>query len=77
MPGLPRFGKRYAGGVQLAHEQEQQVIARIIELRESEGLSYSRIAGQLNSEGLLFRGKFWNVSTVRNIYRQETEGAAT
>jgi hypothetical protein len=57
-------------------EDEQRVIARIIELRQS-GASYRAIAAQLNADGVApRRGKAWHAPSVRNILVRERPDVA-
>jgi len=48
--GSPAFGQHSGGGELVAGEREQAVLARMARLRGG-GLSYDRIAGQLNAGG--------------------------
>lgn len=72
--GQPRFGWTHVNGVLVQNEREQGIIARICELRNEPGpVSYTVIAGMLNAEGKLMRGRFWSATTVRSVYRKATE----
>lgn len=63
-----------ADGLLLPIEEEQQVIATILDLRE-QGFGYLRIAKQLNREGVpAKKGGKWYPKTVRGVLqRQEVE----
>jgi DNA invertase Pin-like site-specific DNA recombinase len=65
--GSPAFGQQSIDAELVADEAEQEVIARMRELR-GEGLSYRLIAATLNDEGLRSkRGGEWHPQTVSRV----------
>lgn len=70
--GTAPFGKGLAlDSVHLVAEPEEQlVIARILALRQNDGLSLRAIAERLNQEGVRSRGSKWHKTTVQRILKR-------
>jgi len=66
----PAFGQRSADGELVSDDRETAVISHMRELRET-GMSYQRIADQLNAEGLTAkRGGLWHSMTVSRVLQR-------
>jgi len=68
--GIAPFGYRFEDGDVVPVEAEQELLARILELR-AEGLGARRIAAALNDAGLKNprTGRFWSHGTVGDLLR--------
>lgn len=62
----PPFGFCFQDGLVVEHEQEQQTLAQIRELR-SMGFSSAKIANALNARGTPSRGTRWHTTTIQRI----------
>lgn len=67
------YGKGRNGNMIEASQEESEVIAGMIELRDL-GLSYRKICDKMNTNGVLCRGRNWNVKKVyKTIQRYATK----
>jgi DNA invertase Pin-like site-specific DNA recombinase len=65
--GSPAFGQQSVNGELVTDDRESAVTARMRDLR-AEGMSYQRIADQLNAEGMTSkRGGAWHSQTVARV----------
>ena len=70
--GSPAFGQRAKDGELVTDEDEQAVIAKMLELSAA-GLSTRLIATELNADGLLSkRGTQWHSATVARVLRRHS-----
>jgi site-specific DNA recombinase len=68
--GIPRFGYATSGGELVPDEREQDVVARMLELK-AEGCSLHAIAQRLNEEGLRpKRGEYWQATQVARVLKR-------
>jgi site-specific DNA recombinase len=67
--GNPRYGWKKVGKDLVQDEQEQENLARMLELR-GEGLSYQAITDKLEEEGLRPRGDKWHLTSVVRAIKQ-------
>lgn len=71
----PPYGYKYRGGKLVQDGDEQKVLRLMQRLRVREGLSFGKIAGELNQQKLKNRGKYWHANTVRYLLQNAgTEG---
>lgn len=71
--GAPPFGYRAEGGRLNTFPTEQNVIQLMMEMREA-GLSFRRIAEQLNSDGFVAkRGGRWHPQSVARVIARDAE----
>lgn len=73
MTGVPPFGYRFNKGELVEDTEEQGLLNRMREMCEE--ASYANVAGALNAEGALNRGKYWNPATIRYLMNREDGGA--
>lgn len=73
--GEPPFGYRVEGGLLVEDPREQQALALIAELR-SQGLSFARIASELERRGVRHRGDSpWAKGRVHTLWRRTAQAA--
>ena len=66
--GSVPYGKRLsADGTHLEGHPAEQEIVRLVALLRSGGMSYPKIAAELDARGLRPRGKAWHPQTIKNI----------
>lgn len=66
--GSVPYGKSLkADGKTLIDNQAEQEIIRIVKLLRNGGMSYPKIAAELEARGMKPRGKSWHPQTVKNI----------
>jgi DNA invertase Pin-like site-specific DNA recombinase len=70
--GSPPYGWKAQDGELARDEAEQQVRAKMAELR-AQGCSYGSIAGRLNLEGIPARRGRWHGMTVKRALEQRTD----
>lgn len=74
MSYIPKYGWRKVDEKKVERDMyEQDQITRILDLRTKGELSFSLIAKQLNSEGLLRRGKPWIATSVFHIWKNHKD----
>jgi DNA invertase Pin-like site-specific DNA recombinase len=68
------YGHRWKHGMRVPVPSEQEVIARIVDLREGKGLSWNAIAVHLlHSRTMTDSGQEWSVARVRRAYAHATK----
>lgn len=70
---VAKYGYHYLDGMLQVQPGEQMVLDRIVKDKDEGNQTFSAIAGKLNQEGVLNRGKFWNPSTIAYLYQQRKE----
>lgn len=71
MPATPPFGYRHTEGRLVEDEYEQETLGVLAEYRRRKPpLSYGNIAAELNRQGRLNRGKYWNPTTLWYIAKR-------
>lgn len=72
MPAPP-FGYRYENSQLVRDDDEFTIVKLILSKRKTKPkpTSYGVIAAELNREGILNRGKYWNPTTLWYIVQRE------
>lgn len=65
------YGKTVDDDGKLRDGRDAEIAARIVDLRDNEGLSYREIARRLEDYGFEPKGKQFYANTVRRIYQRE------
>jgi site-specific DNA recombinase len=59
----------------IPNQEEQLVIAEVLDLRDREGFSFQKIADFLNDKGIKTKtGKHWNRQNVNGLYKRVANG---